>query len=101
MNMVIGFKSVIRYPFILVLPIVVQVVLSFVLGFGILLGVDLQPFTSFSFGETPGSDVLFQFTLPVIIPLIEDMNQSLSFLPSPGSEHGFLIITSILVYQAI
>lgn len=101
MNMIVGFKSVIKYPLILVLPIVVQVMLSFVFGFGILLGVDLQPFTSFRFGETPGSDVLFQFTLPVIIPLIEDMNQSLSFLPSPGSEHWFLITTTILVYQAI
>lgn len=101
MNIEVGFKSVIKYPFILVLPIVLQVLVSFVVGFGILFGVDLNPASVFRYGETAQTGVNYQFTLPMIIPLIEDINLSLSFLPSLEGGNWFLSLFSLLVYQVI
>lgn len=100
-NIMVGFKSVIKYPFLLIIPIAIQVMFSFLLGFGILLGFDFQPASSLNVGDTHESDMLFQITLPMIIPMIEDMHQSLTFLPSIGSESWLLSVFMFIIYHVI
>src|SRR5690625_3131762 len=99
MNVVTGFESVIRRPIILLVPIVIQVLFSFILGFGLLLGIDLDPFLSFSIGDLSGDDITVRAVLPIVMPLIEDMQHSLTFLPSSGNMNFFSTVIFLFITQ--
>lgn len=99
MNVIAGFKAVIKYPFIVMIPIIVQVLISFLLGFKLLLGVDFMPQILLGNGEE--SETLIQFMLPVMVPTIEEMDQSLTFLPSIGGDTVFPVVLGFVIYALL
>ncbi|MDC3418415.1 hypothetical protein [Aquibacillus salsiterrae] len=101
MNVSFGFKRVLKHPSILLLPIVLQVFISFVMGFALIFGVNLSPTYSFGDAAPATSDVNFQFTLPVFLPLIEDINQSLSFVQLTESGNWMLSSLYFIFYQLL
>lgn len=82
-NISAGFKCIVKHPVILILPIILQVFISFAIGVLALLGVGLYSFGSLDYGSSP-TEFNIQFTLPIFIPMISDLKQSLSFLPING-----------------
>ncbi|WP_047983227.1 hypothetical protein [Ornithinibacillus californiensis] len=101
MNLQEGFKLIMKQPVILIIPILLQVLISFGMGVMSLYGIGLYTFGNVQYGET-SPDFHIQFTLPLFIPLITDIKQSLSFLPIyEGGSVVVTIVIGILYFAAI
>ncbi|WP_047986520.1 hypothetical protein [Ornithinibacillus californiensis] len=101
MNVEAGFRSILKHPVILILPIILQVLISFGMGFISFLGIGLYSFGSLHLGASP-AEFNIQFTLPIFIPLISDLNQSLSFLPiHEGGSIAWMIVIAVVYFAAV
>jgi hypothetical protein len=101
MNIKEGFISTLKHPVILILPILLQVLISFGIGLILFFGIGLYSFGTLNYGASP-SDFTIQFTLPLYIPLISDLNQSFTFLPIyEGDSIIWTIVTAIIYFVAV
>src|SRR5690606_24395628 len=80
MNFEAGMRAIIRNPVILTFPIILQVIFSFGIGFLSFLGIGLFFVDTVITGNAT-EEFSIQFTLPIYIPLLSDLEQPLSFLP--------------------
>ncbi|GGA60510.1 hypothetical protein GCM10008025_00670 [Ornithinibacillus halotolerans] len=102
MNLKAGLKAIIRNPVILTFPISLQVILSFGMGILSFLGIGFFYYESIVIGDGEITEEFnIQFTLPLFIPLLSDLQQSLTFLPEQPGDSIVLTLVVALVYFSL